>query len=243
MVQGRENFHWHTLGCQMWHAEGGLAADKALLCYGGGKACTAMWESLENQRASSFSHSSNALEISVCTTTCGQCHCLRSIRPLEAWIHHFCWLAKSQVQTNPALEGLINGRQLCCQHFHKEEVFLYVPFTAEVVHHAVNIMKLKKSAGSWYTDCWNSVCVVQHVSPSFSLGWNVRQGSILSPALFLLVMNPLLRQLQSPSIRATVNHMYAGAFLHSYDIRTLASNLSSLEAKVPAVKSSQRKTS
>ena len=76
----------------------------------------------------------------------------------------------------------------------------------------------------------------QHVSPSFALGRGVRQGSILSPALFLLVMDPLLRQLQSLSIGATVNNMYAGAFLHADDIRTLASNLSSLEAQVTTVK-------
>ena len=49
-------------------------------------------------------------------------------------------------------------------------------------------------------------------------------------------MDPLLRQLQSLSIGATVNNMYAGAFLHADDIRTLASNLSSLEAQVTTVK-------
>ena len=89
---------------------------------------------------------------------------------------------------------------------------------------------------SWYTDCLSSVCVGKHVSSSFALGRGVWQGSILSPALFLLVMDPLLRQLQSLSIGATINNMYAGAFLHADDICTLASNLSSLEAQVTTVK-------
>ena len=36
---------------------------------------------------------------------------------------------------------------LLSESFQKEEVFLNVPFTVEEVHHAVNNMKLKKSAG------------------------------------------------------------------------------------------------
>ena len=47
---------------------------------------------------------------------------------------------------------------------------------------------------------------------------------------------PLLRQLQSLSIGATVNNMYAGAFLHADDICTLASSLLALEAHVAALK-------
>ena len=49
----------------------------------------------------------------------------------------------------------------------------------------------------------------QHISPSFTLGRGVRQGYILSPALVLLVKGPLLRQLQSQSIGASVNNTYA----------------------------------
>ena len=58
----------------------------------------------------------------------------------------------------------------------------------------------------------------------------------MSPALLFLVIDPLLRQLQSLCIGATVNNMYTGASLHADDICTLASNLSSLEAQVTTVK-------
>lgn len=88
---------------------------------------------------------------------------------------------------------------------------------------------------SWYVNCQSSVRLGQHISPSSALGRGVRQGSFMSPALFLLVMDPLLRQLQSLSIGASVNNMYAGGFLHADDIRTLATSASSLEAQISTV--------
>ena len=52
----------------------------------------------------------------------------------------------------------------------------------------------------------------------------VHQGSVLSPTLFLLVMDPLLRKLESSGLGLSVNRLFAGAYLHADDIRTLANN-------------------
>ena len=87
----------------------------------------------------------------------------------------------------------------------------------------------------WYTNCNSHVRVGYYNSSSFYLQRSVRQGSVLSPSLFLLVVDPLLRQLQSHSLGISVNNTYAGGYLHADDIRTLANSLSSMEAQIEMV--------
>ena len=81
------------------------------------------------------------------------------------------------------------------------------------------------------------------LSQSFNIERGVKQGSVLSPALFLLVMNPLLSQLEDSGVGLSVNNFYAGGFLHADDIRTLASGLDSLENKYPSWISLLKRTS
>ena len=50
----------------------------------------------------------------------------------------------------------------------------------------------------------------------------VWQRSMLSPVLFLVVMDPLSHQLEESGIGLSVNSFYAGGFLHADDIRTFA---------------------
>ena len=73
----------------------------------------------------------------------------------------------------------------------------------------------------WYQD---GVCAVKSdgkVSSCFDVSRGVRQGSVLSPTLFLIVMDPLLRYLEASGAGLTVNGLYVGAYLHADDIRTL----------------------
>ena len=70
---------------------------------------------------------------------------------------------------------------------------------------------------------------------SYSVERGVKQGSILSPTLFLLVMDPLLTHLQKTGLGLSINNFYAGGFLHANDIRTLASSSGSLESQVSLV--------
>ena len=86
----------------------------------------------------------------------------------------------------------------------------------------------------WYSDC-SIVRVGCHTSSSYQLQRSICQGSILSPFLFLLVMDPLLRQLQSQSLGISVNNTYAGGYLHADDIRTLANSQSTMESQIEMV--------
>ena len=54
----------------------------------------------------------------------------------------------------------------------------------------------------------------------------------LSPALFLIVMNPHLQQMQQLRLGATVNGLYTGAFAHADDIRTVTSSKQSMEQQI-----------
>ena len=62
----------------------------------------------------------------------------------------------------------------------------------------------------------------------FPVGRGVKQGSVLSPALFRLVMDPLLRQLQASGLGLTINKYYTGGYMHADDIRTLATSKETL---------------
>lgn len=48
----------------------------------------------------------------------------------------------------------------------------------------------------------------------FPVEKGVKQGSVLLPALFLLIMDLLLRQLQAFSLGITINKYYAGGYMH-----------------------------
>ena len=66
----------------------------------------------------------------------------------------------------------------------------------------------------------------------FSLQRDVLQGSVLSPSLFLMVMDPLLRTLQQEGLGPSFSGLYGGGFAHADDIRTIRSSLDTLEKMV-----------
>ena len=88
---------------------------------------------------------------------------------------------------------------------------------------------------NWYS---NGTCFVQIDGTSsicFPIERGVRQGSILSPILFSIVMDPLLKKLESSGLGLSINNLYGGAYLHADDIRTLSTSVSSLQSQISEV--------
>ena len=90
--------------------------------------------------------------------------------------------------------------------------------------------KLWRLLKGWYEGGSGRVQVDGRLSDEFLVERGVKQGSVLSQALFLLVMDPLLRLLQALELGLSVNGFYGGSFLHADDIRTLATSEASLKA-------------
>ena len=88
---------------------------------------------------------------------------------------------------------------------------------------------------SWYNQAKNRVRVNGHLTPEFTLERGVLQGSVLSPILLLLVMDPLLSSLESSGLGPSISNIFAGAYAHADDIRTVTSSLVTLQQQINVV--------
>ena len=122
--------------------------------------------------------------------------------------------------------------------------FYDLAFAFDTVKYPVLLSHLKKAGvcgkawcliKDWYTNVSSSVRVGRQVSPSFSVCRGVHQGSVLSPTLFMLVMDPILLDLSKRSCGPSVCGLYLGAFSHADDIRTLSTKISDCKLQIMLV--------
>ena len=74
---------------------------------------------------------------------------------------------------------------------------------------------------SFYTSPSGQVRTGGQLSKPFTLLRGVRQGSVLSPMLFLLVMDSLLTELQNTDAGVSINGIYTGSLGHADDLRSV----------------------
>ena len=80
----------------------------------------------------------------------------------------------------------------------------------------------------WYLNAQSRVYVNGSLSRPLSINRGVKQGSILSPLLFIIVIDPLLKKLRNINAGLSVNGTYVGAAAHADDLRTAATYSSML---------------
>ena len=88
--------------------------------------------------------------------------------------------------------------------------------------------KLWRLLKSWYSTATARVRVDSCFSEKFSISRGVKQGSVLSPTLFLVVMDKLTRFLRGSSEGLSVKGLYMGAALHADDLRISAPSIQCL---------------
>ena len=84
---------------------------------------------------------------------------------------------------------------------------------------------------------WYQVKLGNQLSKPFYIRRGICQGSVLSPTLFNLVMDPLLTTLKSRGLGLSINGLFLGAFAHADDIRTSATNFEDVAEQAAIVDS------
>ena len=89
---------------------------------------------------------------------------------------------------------------------------------------------------AFYDKAESRVRVGSSLSGKFQLNRGVKQGSVLSPLLFLLVIDSLLAELESSGTGASIGGIYLGSLGHADDLRSITANIALLEEQAAVVK-------
>ena len=94
----------------------------------------------------------------------------------------------------------VSNVYMCLYYLQKAFDLFEIPVLLQLLFQVGINLKIWRLLYNWYYNGISYIRLNQHVSAPFTLERGVRQGAILSTSLFLLVMDPLLRQLQSVSL-------------------------------------------
>ena len=85
---------------------------------------------------------------------------------------------------------------------------------------------------NWYTSSRGRVRVDGHLSDPFLVKRGVKQGSVLSPTLFLTVMDKLLENMTCEKCGLSVCGTFIGAAIHADDVRTCVTTKQSVAKQI-----------
>ena len=89
----------------------------------------------------------------------------------------------------------------------------------------------------WYSTSSAMVKVNRHISSCFNISRGVKQGSVLSPTLFLIVMDILLKRLRESGHGLHIRRTYMGGAIHTDDLRMTAASSDSVTEQDKVIKS------
>ena len=81
---------------------------------------------------------------------------------------------------------------------------------------------------SWYSSPTSRVKHQNVFSAPFPINRGVKQGSVLSPSLFLIVMNSLLKKMRNSNNGGSLHGTFVGITIHADDVRSIAPNIQSV---------------
>ena len=77
---------------------------------------------------------------------------------------------------------------------------------------------------NWYTSAQGKVHLNTGFSDPFPISRGVKQGSVLSPLLFLIAVDPLLKTLKCKHDSLSIHGNFMGGAAHADDLRTIATS-------------------
>ena len=117
---------------------------------------------------------------------------------------------------------------LCLNDIEKAYDSVEIPILLKQLYSVGINGKLWRLLKHWYSTSSARVKVNGHVSSSFDISRGVKQGSVLSPTLFLTVMDLLLKRLRESECGLYVRGTYMGGAVHADDLRTTAESSESV---------------
>ena len=105
-----------------------------------------------------------------------------------------------------------------------EKAFDSVDFPV-LLHHLFSIDIRGKSwclIKAWYQSPTSRVKYNNIISAPFPISHGVKQGSVLSPSLFLVIMNSLLQRMRQLNCGESLHGTFVGSAVHADDVRSIA---------------------